>query len=235
MSGSRLQAHAAQVAGRPLWRGLSRFVGPGCITASALVSGAVAAALVIFGLGMSTLDFVLTETSFRERQRQRQRVRVEDLLEVARDVLWASGSKNVRVNVMLADADTLRVEYKCGNYAPEEVKDPWARGVGCAGMAYDRDRVVLGTDTATQPAAVAALTLADADVEVLHARPTITAEHIASVMSVPVRGRDHSVMAVINVDDRLRLTDSALIKPEIIRAFERMAVRLADVLDDDAY
>lgn len=214
------------------WRAASRFVGPGCISAAALAMGGTAVLLVVAGLGLALGDFVTTEVAGTQRRKEWVRVRVEDLLEVARDMLWASGSKNVRVNVMLVRDGKLWVEYRRGNYAPEETTEPWARGQGCAGQAYERDRIVFGAlDDRTRDAARAMLGSVDAEVEVLLPQ-RIEAERIASVMSVPVCDRTRNIVAVLNVDDRLSLTDSALVKREVVQAFERIANRLAAVLDD---
>jgi hypothetical protein len=219
------------------WRALGNLVGPACVAAATITHGRVTLALIVLGIALSGLYFVYTEMIARGRQSELRDARISDVLETARGFLAESGARDIRANLMVPiSGDTLQVRCRAGDYDPSEIEDTWERGVGCAGIAFDRGRTVLGARTGEERDRAADQSDADVIFEVLSARPAIPKERIESVMSVPIRDqRSGRTIGVLNFDDRLVLSVSPLSRASVIITIERLANRLVTTLAEEEH
>lgn len=199
-------------------------------------SGTLQLLLMAAGVGgIATYSF-WWEVNLRRRIHQAGynecRLRVEGILETARRFLAASGARDVRANVMMfirSDATCawggmgtmgLRIRFTSSGFLDQQKKNIWPRSRGCAGVAWEKGKKILGVQEGAPEPDVTPLP----DVEICTLlRLSNVPKDVVSVLSLPLFDARGTIIGVLNFDDQNPAHLSPMSRPIVVDAMDKVA------------
>ena len=140
--------------------------------------------------------------------------------------------RSLRANIMVFDPeeDGLRIAYATAGYSSGETTLLWRKSQGCVGRAWEQGGVVVAPEDVELPvqASDADLTTRPWNMTVEQIR--MTADRVASVISVPLTDDRGEFLGVFSVDDEKPLSESVLGSPDVKPAVEQLAHSLVGLL-----
>jgi GAF domain-containing protein len=143
--------------------------------------------------------------------------------------------RTLRANLMLVDdgGDALWIAYATVGYDASERSLSWHRGQGCAGVAWESGETVYAPYEDELPVFTGDADLASRPWNMTRDQILLTAEKIASIISVPVFLPEEPAMivGVLNLDDSRPLDESLLAEPVVHAAVEELARSAGSLLE----